>query len=78
MNKPYWYYETSIGNELCVSLRCNKNVDLKEFRNYINKFLCTYSNRVYNFDLPIQLYDGSHQIVIRLKGREPIEFENPR
>jgi hypothetical protein len=75
-NQPYWSYETSIGNELSVSIRMRTPVRLYDYKIFLLDFIDKYKNRIFNKPTVILLSDGSLVCIIRLNGRGEITFTN--
>lgn len=77
MSKPYWSYETSSGDNTCVSIRTHKRpFSLSDYFHYLGKFISRYSHRITKVCSTSVLFDGSYCTIIEMIGREPIFFEN--
>lgn len=76
MSEPSWKYETSIGNEICISIRSKSTVPKKRFDEYFTDFVRKYSQRINLIDICFdKLCDGSNVIFILLNGRDFIDFD---
>lgn len=77
LNKPYWSYETIIGNDnQCVSVRAYKKVKSSDYYNYLGKFISALSLRISSVDESIKFMDGSYCTIIRLSGDEVVVFND--
>jgi hypothetical protein len=74
--QPFWHYETSVGDELCISIKANSKVSLADYNVFINEFIKEYGYRIYDAEKPFRLFDDSLQCLIRLNGRHEISFKN--
>lgn len=73
MGNPYWIYETMAGDNQCVSIR-QSDYNLN-FYIFLGKFIEAHANRILIISEPSALYDGSIVCVVRLKGREGVEYQ---
>jgi len=76
MNNPYWSYETSMGYNLCVSIRANKNVAHCEYYKFLGEFIVKYSHRITEIRETTELVDNSMVCIIKLIGNDGITFMN--
>ncbi len=79
MNDLYWKYETSIGDETCISIRAGASVSKTLFDKYFTNFVCKFSDRIKLIDICFEKFiDGSHCINILLSGRQYVDFDGKK
>ena len=77
MNRPFWNYETSIGNTINVSVRSAGTCTPTEYYLFLAKFICAHQDRI------IEIRDVSkpsdkYCCIILMSGREYLNFESFR
>ncbi|XWV25303.1 hypothetical protein QJ856_gp0467 [Tupanvirus deep ocean] len=72
MDRPYWTYETFIGNTTNVSVRASKKVSRTEYFIFLSKFISDNNGRILSIDAPSVLADGSYVAIIRMIGNQPV------
>ncbi|AGF85477.1 hypothetical protein QJ854_gp305 [Moumouvirus goulette] len=74
--KPYWIYETCIGDNTNVSVRCYNTVTDYDYYNFLGKFISAQSNRIKYISSPCKTITGEIFCLIKLSGKDEIIFEN--
>ncbi|AEQ32772.1 hypothetical protein [Acanthamoeba polyphaga mimivirus] len=74
--EPYWSYETSIGDNTCVSIRCYDSVPKEKYYSFLGQFIISNSDRIKYIDKPSVLSCGDMVCMVYLEGSDTIVFEN--
>lgn len=74
----YWTYETSIGNNIAVSIRSSDKCDATQYYLFLAKFINTYGDRIYEINDPVRLFNGTYCCIIHLHNRTELKFPNFR
>uniref|UniRef100_A0A6G6AC66 Uncharacterized protein n=1 Tax=Borely moumouvirus TaxID=2712067 RepID=A0A6G6AC66_9VIRU len=77
-NKPFWNYESSMGDDTNVSVRCYNTVCYSDYYNYLGNFISSQSYRIKHITSPSKTITGEIICLIKLSGREQVIFKNGR
>ncbi|AQN68167.1 hypothetical protein [Saudi moumouvirus] len=74
--KPFWTYETCIGDNTNISIRCYNTVSYSDYYNFLGKFISEQSHRIQYISSPSKTITGGICCFIKLSGRDEVIFEN--
>lgn len=76
MSSLYWMYETSIGDEVSISIRAEESVSLTEYMIFLAEFIHNHKDRITSIGLPNKHFDNSLCTILNMKGKEQVVFPN--
>ena len=66
MSKPYFTYETSVGDQTVISVRAYPDVSQADYKTFLDNVIDRYQPLIETVEEVNRFYDGSFCCIIRL------------